>query len=339
MNLQEKKAISRKVLQALIFKKKFPLVISWDLTYRCNLQCTYCSFWEKKTGELDTKVILHRIEELIAAGTKFIKFSGGEPLLRDDLGDIIEFCRRRKIYVGLDSNGTLVKRQLKKIQRANEIKFSFDGPRDVHDAIRGNGVYDKVIEAVELCKRKKIKVGLRTVISKWNISQIDHVLQIAKDYEIGVDFQPADRITSGNPDKEIFLIPDESEYKKVIAFLIQKKLKGHPCINSSLSALRHLYFWPNRKEIYCFARLSHCYIQPDGRISLCPNHPSSSLCSISINHSFKEAFNSLSLSSRCDRCWCSSMVDFNLLGGLKLDAILTLWKKFSDSKNGSESHL
>jgi len=99
----------------MVFKKRFPLAVGWNITYRCNLQCKYCGWWENRASELNTKDIIGLIKELAFLGTKFISFSGGEPLLREDLGDIIDFCKMKGIYVSINSNGTLVKEKIKNI--------------------------------------------------------------------------------------------------------------------------------------------------------------------------------------------------------------------------------
>ncbi len=76
MNFLEKLNISRKVLLARIFKRKIPLAVSFNITYRCNLQCKYCGYRERKVEELNTKEILRLIKELTALGTKFITVTG-----------------------------------------------------------------------------------------------------------------------------------------------------------------------------------------------------------------------------------------------------------------------
>ena len=327
MNFFEKLNIGRKVLQGVIFRKKFPLVVGWNITYRCNLQCKYCRFWEEKAEELSPKKVLYLITELASCGIKFITFTGGEPLLREDLPDMINFCRAKKMYVSVNSNGTLVKQKIKEIRGADAIKLSLDGPKHVNDAIRGPGVHDKVIEAIEACKKEKIKVNIVTVISKHNISHIPYILELAEKYDIGVYFQPADRNLSGDTSKGIPLIPEEGDYKKVIAYLIKKKSQGCVAINTSLSGLRHLYNWPKPKKIFCSVSLCHFFIEPDGKIFICDAFPHHQRFLIPVNTNLKESFDNLSFPYPCEECWGSSMVEFNLTGNFKLDSMLNVWKR------------
>ncbi len=327
MNFLEKINISRKVLLARITKRKIPLAVSFNITYRCNLKCRYCRYREREVKELNTKEIFRLIEELSCSGIRCITFTGGEPFLREDLPEIINFCKSKKIYVSINSNGTLLKEMIGKIKGIGNIQISLDGPRHINDAIRGLGVHDKVIEAIEICKKENIKVNIVTVISKDNISHIPYVLEVAGKHSIGVYFQPADQNLSGDASKDMFLIPEEDNYKKVITYLIKKKIQGCKAINTSLSGLKHLYNWPKPKKIFCSVGLCHFFIEPDGKIFICDAFPYYQKFLIPVNKNFKKTFNSLSFPHPCEECWGSSMVEFNLTGNFKLDSMFNVWKR------------
>jgi len=328
MNFLEKLNIGYKVLQGVIFRKKFPLVVGWNITYRCNLQCKYCQFWEEKSEELSLENVLCMITELAVCGIKLISFSGGEPLLREDLPEIINFCKSKKIYVSINSNGTLIKQRIKEIHNIDAIKLSLDGPRHINDAIRGLGVHDKVIEAIEICKKENIKVDIVTVISKDNISHIPYVLEVAGKHSIGVYFQPADENHFSNRDKREHVICDEEDFKEIINFLIGKKLGGNKFINNSITGLKHLYYWPKSRKMPCLRRLFSCDIEPDGRIFICDDFPNHQKYLVSIKSTFKETFNNLSLPHPCRQCWTASLVEFNLMASFRPANIAYMWGKF-----------
>ena len=329
MNFLEKLNTSRKFLQAVVFKKRSPLSISWNITYRCNLKCGYCGAWEKKVKELSTKKVFAIIDEFINMGTKFIKFSGGEPLLREDLGQIIDFCKRKKLYVLLNSNGTLVKKEQEKLKGVKEIQLSLDGPPQINDAIRGRGVHDKVIEAVKICKDRNISVILSTVISKYNISHIPYILDIAKEYKIGVYFQPVDQNLSSNSPKDIKLLfaPENSDYKKIIRYLIEEKKKNNKFISNSLAGLKHLYHWPVPRPVKCLMNLICCVIEPDGKMFVCDMFPNYRKYLVPMGKTFKDSFDKLSLPFPCQQCWNCLAAEFNLLASFKLEALGGLWRR------------
>lgn len=333
MTLLKKINISYKILEAVTLKKRTPLAVTWNITYRCNLQCKYCGAWERDIKELDTKKIFNIIEQLSKLGTKFITFSGGEPLLREDLVDIIEFCWNKEIYVGIKSNGILVKKDINKIKKANRIQLSLDGPKDIQDAIRGEGAYDRVIEAIEACKKADLKVSIATVISKYNVGQLLYILDLAKKYKIGVHFQPVDQSLSANSNKNIRLLfaPEKEDYRNAVNFLIEQKRGGNKFIDNSSVGLKHINRWPSFQKINCFASLIFSTIEPDGRIFICDMFPDYQKYLVPVEKNFKESFDSLSLPHPCNSCWSSTIVEINLLGSFKLKAAAGIWNIIKSS--------
>lgn len=329
MNLFDKLTISNRLLQAMFFKRKTPLVITWNITYRCNLRCKYCRHWEIKTEEMATADAFELIKDVGSAGVKIIIISGGEPLLREDIKDIIYSCKMKGMYVLINSNGTLIKDRISRLRGVDEVKLSLDGPRGANDAVRGEGVFDKVIEAIEICKTKGIKVTLTAVISKYNVAEIPFLIEMAVKNKVGVYFQPADKCLSGDADKDISCAPDEGEFKNVIRYLLKEKSKGNIAINNSVSGLKHLYNWPHPRRInYCLADLIYCIIEPDGRIFVCDMFPGFQKNLVSIKDGFKSQFNRISLKQPCEKCWAGSVVEFNLLRRFDLLAMLGMWKQF-----------
>lgn len=318
-----------KVIYALAFKKKTPLAVSWNITYKCNLRCGYCGAYEKNTEELDTKSVLSVVSEFAGLGTRLIKFSGGEPLLREDIGEIIEFCRYKKLGVLINSNGILVKKKINEIKNIDEIQLSLDGTKDEHDFIRGAGTFDKTVEAIEICKREGIKVIITTVISRYNTSCVPYMVDLAGKYNVGIQFQPVDQMYSTNSSKDIRLLfsPSENEFKKAIAYIISIKKKGNKSIHNSISALRHIYYWPQPRKVKCLLDLIHCHIEPDGRIFICSEFPGYHEHLVKIGQSCKEAFCRLSLPYKCKECW-SSDAEYCMCADFKLDSMFEMWKRF-----------
>lgn len=308
--------------KAVLFKKKSPLILIFHVTYRCNLRCGYCGFHERKSAELDTKGALSLIERFYRLGTRFIVLSGGEPLLREDIGEIIDSCKRKRMFISMNSNGTLVQEKIDAIRNIDILKLSLDGPREINDRVKGLGAYDKVLKAIEICKRKGLNMGITTVISKHNISSFTHVLDIAKEYNIGVSFQPADQTHCGNIEKDISSeLPMEADFKQAVSFLIGEKAKGNYRINNSLAGLKHLSFWPGPKKIFCLASRLCVFLNPEGKVFVCDMFPNSQSYLVSIGSSLKETLESVSLPHPCQYCWSGSTIDFNLFAGAKLNRL------------------
>jgi MoaA/NifB/PqqE/SkfB family radical SAM enzyme len=328
MNFIEKINIFCKLAGVFVSRKRIPLIISWNITYRCNLQCSYCGWWKNNTEELTTDQIIYLIEDFVSMGTKFISFGGGEPLLREDLGEIIDFCKRKKIYISINTNGTLVKEKMNKIKKADTIKLSLDGPAYINDLVRGKGGYDNVVEAIAECRKKGLKVDITTVISRYNVGHIPEILRMAEKHNTGIYFQPADNTHFYSCKENISSwLPDKKDYKKAITLLINDKAKGNKFINNTLAGLQHLYYWPQAKKVACFMSFILCNVDPDGRIFICDSFPNYRKFSKTIDFNLKKTFDNLSLPYSCKQCWCASLADFNSLAVLKPNIALNMWRR------------
>jgi len=330
MNNSERLNIARRVLQTMLFKRKFPLVLMWGLTYRCNLSCLYCGCREEKVEELDTENVCSIIDKASKLGTKFITFGGGEPLLREDLGEIIDYCKGKHIRVLINSNGTLIKKDFYKIKNVDEIQISLDGPPHINDAIRGKSVHDKVIEALGICKDNNINVMLNATISKQNISYIPYLLKIAQEHKVEVYFQPANQNLSHNSRRDINFLygPEEDDYKSVINFLIKQKLDGNALIKNSIPGLKYIYHWPKPHNIKCLMSLLTCTIEPNGKIFLCDCFPDYQKYLKILDEDFEKSFKNILLPHACNECWTGSLVDVNLATSFQFDNMLNLWDRF-----------
>lgn len=268
MRLRDKIQSFKAVLKVRVLHKRVPLAVRFQVTNHCTLHCKYCNLWQTKTKELSTQEIIDIIGELLKLGTKRISFSGGEPLLRTDIGEIITYCKKNYIYPEMNSNGTLVPERIEVIKKVAFLKLSLDGPEDVHDATRGKGSYQKVIKAADAAFENKISFGFACTLTKYNINSLDHVLDVAKKYDSIVAFQPLKQIYGGAKDIKD-LAPSEDEFRKAIGNLISKKMSGNKNFRNSLVGLRHIYNWPRYKNIKCWAGWIFCIINTNGDLFPC----------------------------------------------------------------------
>lgn len=172
-------------------KPKAPVVI-WNLIRRCNLCCKHCYSISADTdfpGELSTAQVFEVMDDLKTFGVPGLILSGGEPLLRPDIFDIGRRAKELGFYIGLSTNGTLIKQQhLKPIRDAgfDYLGISLDGIKDTHDQFRQmDGAFDASLTATRLCQDNGIKVGLRFTLTQDNAEELPQLLQLAEDE--GVD--------------------------------------------------------------------------------------------------------------------------------------------------------
>ena len=116
------------------------MAIAWLITGRCNLNCCYCKWKDQRqTAELDTAAVKDLIDQMRRAGVRLISFTGGEPLVRSDIGEIIRHVKRHGLVCKLNSNGMLLEQRLEDIRPLDLLQISVDGPPDVQDALRRPG--------------------------------------------------------------------------------------------------------------------------------------------------------------------------------------------------------
>jgi len=314
-----------KILKALIatkiFNRKKPLFISWQITRRCNLRCTYCDYRDgSEEKELVTDNIFIIINELAKMGTVGISWTGGEPLLRDDLGKIVTYAKQKGISSKINTNGLLIPDRIDDIIDAAQVNVSFDGPAPIHDMVRGKGTLGECLKAVVALKDKKMKVVFNTTLTKYNLTAIDFILNKCDELDVGVFFQPATELyllyRKRNP-----VAADKSEYDKAMELLIKEKKNGNKHICNSISGLKHLSHWPNSSSIYCSAGQIAFRINPYGQIYCCERFPGNAAkinCAGSNGSSI--ALDSLERLS-CGQCWCAPLVELNLTMAFRADSI------------------
>jgi len=307
---------------AKIFRKRTPLLVSWAITHRCNNKCIYCNIWNVNSKELNTKQIFPIIDELSQLGTQIIHFTGGEPLIREDIGIILDYCHKKDISTSIASNGLLVPQRIGELMKLNLLGLSLDGPEEIHDYIRGAGTYRRVIEAINIAKDKGIRVRILAVLSQLNLNVIDFLLEKGREFDAPIIFQPATHLLLGG-EKENPIAPNEKEYKRAIDRLIANKRKTKYIANS-ISGLKFLYHWPYPQKIRCLSNLISCRIEGDGRIYICFRNQYQGNQVENKNLSVRAAFSRFS-SLYCDRCCCASSVELNSLLAFKMDTIFNSW--------------
>ena len=163
-----------------------PLKVSIDLTSRCNLNCLHCRNRNDTggNGQLDSGTLAAIIDDVASMQVFRLGFSGGEPLLRDDLPEMIERAVGRGIpRIFISTNGTLVSRRwldrLHAVRERVTLKISLDGPAEVHDRIRGKaGASAAALSAIGLVAACGFDVQVTTTLMKDNVDRLEETLEL-----------------------------------------------------------------------------------------------------------------------------------------------------------------
>lgn len=169
---------------------KKPVVV-WNVGRRCNLRCVHCYSRSKNQeyrGEMDTREGKSLLKDLSEFGSPVILFSGGEPLMRPDILELIATARQLGLRAVLSTNGTLITGELAARLKALDLSYvgvSLDGLRETHDRFRGlKGAFDLALEGIRNCKKVGIKVGLRFTINRRNAEEIPGIFSLLKEEDI-----------------------------------------------------------------------------------------------------------------------------------------------------------
>ncbi len=197
-----------------------PLLCGFKLTHKCNLKCSHCPFWRKDAESISYAGAQDVLERLHGEGVRILIFEGGEPLLWDGISGLVEKAKELFFSVGITTNGTI------SLSKASpDIYFiSIDGPRQIHDRIRGK-CFDRVMENIERNKHSKVIANI--TISNLNQDSILELVGFLQGKIKGATIQffypfPGVEELSVDPEKRI----------EVLDSLIRLKKKGYSLMDS-----------------------------------------------------------------------------------------------------------
>lgn len=271
--------------------KKFPMNLTVSGDFRCNSRCLTCNVYEKRP-------VIFTLEEWTTFFKKFgknnlfwITFSGGEPFMRPELGDVVNACydHCRPAIINIPTNAFITKMVLKNVKKITEhckdaqivINVSLDEIGKEHDRIRGFPKnWEKAMETYAGLKElnaPNLTIGIHTVISRFNVKRIPQI------YEELQKLEPDSYITEIAEERVelgtmgIDITPEANDYGAAVDFLIkQLKKRDFNQIGRITRAFRIEYYKLVKKflreqeqMIPCYAGFSSAQITPDGDVWTC----------------------------------------------------------------------
>ncbi|MGB2727459.1 MAG: radical SAM protein [Halobacteriota archaeon] len=165
-----------------------PGEVVWAVTKRCNLRCKHCSISEEDPEELTTEEGFAIIEDAAKLGPVKFAFTGGEPLLREDIYDLIEYASSFDMQVVMATNGTLITKEVaKKLKSAGleRAAISIDAVGSAHDDFRGvNGAFEDVLRGMKACEDAGLAIQLFTMVTHDNYEAIPKIIKLADDLSL-----------------------------------------------------------------------------------------------------------------------------------------------------------
>jgi len=257
----------------------------WLITRKCNYRCAGCNVWkEQDPRELETAEIKKGLDILKKIGIVDLVLSGGEPLLREDIGEILDYASKSFVTTVCD-NGSMAAQKIDALRNVDFVAISIDSLEEAkNDSIKDvRGAWKRSMEAVEFLQKEKISVSVTPTISQKNLYEIVDITNYFTQkeipvwyclysYDVSMDEKQLFRIGKANDE---FVIKDNQGMVKLCNSLIEMKKKNNKILMTKklLKTVRSLY-GENGRTWKCQALSNFLVIDHLGRIAGCHGHNS-----------------------------------------------------------------
>ncbi len=199
-----------------------PVLCNYYVTYRCNAKCSFCDIWERPSPYITIENVEQNLYALKKLGVKVIDFTGGEPLLHQQIAEFFTLAKKLKFITTLTTNALLYPKYADRLRgKVDMLHFSLDSPnKEEHDKSRGVACYDTLIKSIAIAKSCGERPDIIFTVHENNVHQIQQVY---------------DEISK--PNNLMLLLNPMFEYKSV----------GNELNKATLTELRK---WGKKKQVY-----------------------------------------------------------------------------------------
>ncbi|MCX7927049.1 MAG: radical SAM protein [Candidatus Omnitrophica bacterium] len=259
------------------------MIISWNTTRACNLACEHCyrDAGAKDKEELNTKEALQLLSEIANSGFRILILSGGEPLLRKDIYELIYQTTQLGMRAVLGTNGTLFNEEIvRKLKKAGlaRVGISLDSTdAQIHNRFRRHkNAWQKTVQAMRICKQEGLDFQVHTTVTQRNFKEVanitDFVMQLGASAHHIFFLVPTGR---GKEISDVFLT--NLQIKEVLVAVLNKQkdipMELKPVCAPQFIPLAKQFNLAIRFTRGCLAGISYCCILPNGDVHPCPYLP------------------------------------------------------------------
>jgi MoaA/NifB/PqqE/SkfB family radical SAM enzyme len=278
-----------------------PKLVNLEITKLCNAKCDFCDYWQTRheTRLSDYRPVIKKINPLV------VVITGGEPMLRKDLPDIVRQVKECSIFI---FTSMVTKGDLLTLEKAEElfaagidqIAVSLDFPGEKHDSYRGiPGLWNHLSNLLpELSKRfSKKSIVLNTIIMEDNLDQIVDIAHKAKEWGVSISFSSYSVMKTNNSSH--FIKQQKLEkIREVVDNLIELRRKWKGVIVSTEYYLKEVPEYFERGGVPdCLAGINMIQVTPSGHLKRCSEMP--------VTAHYSEYSPDLYGKTKCEACWYS----------------------------------
>lgn len=272
--------LASNIQRALRINPKLHTIL-WETTLRCNAKCKHCGSFagENSQEELSTQEIKKVFKDIslrYKPNEILITATGGEPLLRKDVFEVIKYATDLGLRFSMTTNGILINEEIiKKMKEANmqTISISLDGLEKNHDDFRGVlGSYKTIIKNIKMLVESKVldKIQITTVVNKKNIGELEELYNVIKGLNVDswrlINIEPIGR---AKQNENLFL--EKEDYKYLFNFIKEKiKTSSFEVIYGCPHFLgKDMELEVRKHPFFCMAGLTTCSILYNGDVFVC----------------------------------------------------------------------
>jgi MoaA/NifB/PqqE/SkfB family radical SAM enzyme len=287
-----------------------PFFLAHAATFGCNSKCKMCTYWQltpRMKEDMTTEEVFDMLDEAYDFGMRGYYLFGGEPLIRKDIGKIVDYAKRLGYLTTMNTNGSLLASKAESLRGLDFAFVSLDYFDRYNDFIRGRkGDFDDAIRGIRRIREvANTRVTLVTTISTLNTDAMEPMARLARELKVGISYNFVEPtldfgLTSSEDSPNMSLGLTRAQQRDFYEELLRLKRGGYPLMETEY-VLKH--FSEGRRWVCHFPKM-FVYVSPDKKIFDCTYNYSYDLR----KGSFRDYFSSqtyrdqVSMAERCNRC-------------------------------------
>lgn len=254
-----------------------PFMVAWDCSRKCNLHCAHCgAIKEQYDKELTTEQVKELINQIAVMKVRFFGATGGEPLLREDLIEVLGYAAKKGIKTGFATNGFFLdKKTAKKIKEAgiSSIQVSLDGTEEIHNKIRGNNLsFKRAIKGIKNLQDEDIKiVSVATTLTPMNFENLRELKKLLLDLKVK-RWRLCIIMPIGRADKNNLKL-NPKQIRELLEFIASNKNNIKIQVGENLPFLAEYEKKIRNAPLVCPVGFTACCIGVNGNVRGCPEMP------------------------------------------------------------------
>ena len=270
--------------------------INLEVTKKCNARCDFCNYWKTKneTALIDFVPVIRHLDPIS------VVLTGGEPLLRNDICEIIKEVKKNfpLLRLSMISNGILLTEKLAEQlfeSGLDQLSLSLDFLDNRHDLNRGrNGLAQHILKTAPLIRSKGMNLCLNTVVMKENLDSLEDIAIWAYEHNINISYSTYSALKNRNKSHLVSAVDLQKTIDIINRLIDLKNSLGN--ISNSRYYLKNIpVFFQNSEINNCQAGLKWVQVTPEGNIKRCSEH--------SIRCNWKEYNRNTFAKTKCNACW------------------------------------